>query len=150
MIWFDKKNQDVMFTDIREEHDHKIWSSTKNDSVSYINVDPDIIADFTDLPFEDNTFFLVVFDPPHLIHINETAWMYKKYGKLHEGWEPMIRDGYRECMRVLKPYGTLIFKWSERDISAKKIIEVIGDKPLFGNRSGKSSSTIWMTFMKGI
>ena len=26
---------------------------------------PDLLADFTDLPFPDNTFALVVFDPPH-------------------------------------------------------------------------------------
>lgn len=31
-----------------------------------INVNPDVIGDFRDMPFESNSFNLVVFDPPHL------------------------------------------------------------------------------------
>ena len=85
MIWFDKNNQNALFMDCREEDDVQIWKSTKNDSVRYLNVHPDVLADFTHMPFKDNSFHLVVFDPPHLIHIGETAWLYKKYGKLRDG-----------------------------------------------------------------
>ncbi len=61
----------------------------------------------------------------------------------------MIRDGFQECMRVLKPDGVLIFKWSEYDIPAKKVWAAIGQRPLFGHHSGKKSKTFWACFMKG-
>ena len=61
----------------------------------------------------------------------------------------MIHDGFREAMRVLKPDGVLIFKWSEYDIPAEKVWRSIGQNPLFGHHSGKKSTTFWGTFMKG-
>lgn len=70
-----------------------------------LDVNPDVVCDFTDLPFDDNTFSLVIFDPPHLQKVSETAWLYKKYGKLGEDWPKMLHDGFAECMRVLKPDG---------------------------------------------
>ena len=36
---------------------------------------PDLLADFTDLPFPDNTFALVVFDPPHFERNGATGWL---------------------------------------------------------------------------
>lgn len=105
---------------------------------------------FTAMPFNDNSFELVVFDPPHLVKVGENAWLKKKYGKLPENWQKIIHDGFWECMRVLKPYGTLIFKWSEIDISTRDIIKAIGVEPLFGHRSGKAMKTHWLCFMKGV
>lgn len=147
-IWFDKINPNCLYIDNRVEHGTRIWKSTKNDSERKIDVQPDIVADFTDLPLPDNCFYLVIFDPPHLLKIGENAWLKKKYGKLPENWRPLIRDGFRECMRVLKPNGTLIFKWNETDIPTREIINTIGVEPLFGHRSGKQSKTHWLCFMK--
>lgn len=81
-IWFDKNHPSAVYMDCREEHGTAIWKSTKNDSVRTLDVEPDVIADFTDMPFPENTFHLVVFDPPHLIKIGENAWLKKKYGRL--------------------------------------------------------------------
>ena len=134
--------------DCREEHDTAIWKSTKNDSVRTLDVQPDVVADFTEMPFPDNTFNLVVFDPPHLLKVGDNAWLKKKYGKLPQDWPKIIRNGFDECMRVLKPYGTLVFKWSEIDIPTREIIKVIGQEPLFGHRSGKAMKTHWLCFMK--
>ena len=134
--------------DNRVENGTTIWSSTKNDSVRRLNVNPDVIADFTNIPFDDDTFHLVVFDPPHLKNIGDTAWMAKKYGKLPNDWKPLIHDGFWECMRVLKKNGVLIFKWSEIQIPTRDVINAIGIYPLFGNRSGKQSKTHWMVFIK--
>jgi hypothetical protein len=53
-------------------------------------------------------------------------------------------------MRVLKPDGVLIFKWSEYDIPADKVWKAIGQKPLFGHHSGKKSRTFWACYMKGV
>lgn len=71
----------------------------------------------------------------------------EKYGRL-SSWEDDIRQGFEECMRVLKPNGTLIFKWNEQQIPTARIIEIIGQKPLFGHTSGKGNKTIWMCFLK--
>jgi hypothetical protein len=61
----------------------------------------------------------------------------------------MIRKGFQECMRVLKDDGVLVFKWSDISVSTRDIINVIGEEPLFGHRSGKKMNTHWMCYMKG-
>lgn len=72
--------------------------------------------------------------------------MLKKYGTLDkQTWPQDIRQGFNECMRVLKPNGTLIFKWNEEQIKIKDILNVIEYKPLFGNKRAK---THWLVFMK--
>lgn len=153
MIWFDKNNPLALFVDQREVQDEVIWRSKDGQSERRITVAPDVIADFTSLPFADDSFFLVVFDPPHLLNLSEKSWVRKKYGVLPKDWEPLIKDGFWECMRVLKPNGTLCFKWSEAEsrncIPVSKVIEAIGCTPLFGTRVGNTKNTIWMTFMKG-
>ena len=149
MFWFDKKNPDVEFVDCREFEDAQIWKSGDGKAVRYCSVKPDTVADFTDLPFEDETFYLVVFDPPHLVHVGKNSWLAKKYGRLTGDWREMLRKGFSECLRVLKSNGTLVFKWSETDISVKEILNIIGHTPLFGHKSGKQAKTHWMCFMKG-
>lgn len=149
MFWFDKKNPDVEFVDCREFEDAQIWKSGDGKAIRYCSVKPDTVADFTDLPFEDETFYLVVFDPPHLVHVGKNSWLAKKYGRLTGDWREMLRKGFSECLRVLKSNGTLVFKWSETDISVKEILNIIGHTPLFGHKSGKLAKTHWMCFMKG-
>ena len=114
MFWFDKHNPLVLFVDKRSE----VVTAKDRDKIRTIEIKPDIIADFTHLPFEDNSFYMVVFDPPHLKTLGETSWMAKKYGKLPKDWQSLIHDGFTECMRVLKPYGTLVFKWNESEIKS--------------------------------
>lgn len=74
MFYFDKHDPNVLFTDIREYHD-TLCDGRK------LDVQPDMIADCTDLPFGDETFNMVVFDPPHLQKAGLNSWLYKKYGK---------------------------------------------------------------------
>jgi SAM-dependent methyltransferase len=142
MFWFDKNNPNVMFMDNRE------LDTTLCDGRKLI-ISPDTIADFRDIPFADNSFYLVVFDPPHLIKVGDTSWLAKKYGKLDKvTWRDDIQKGFNECMRVLKPNGTLIFKWNETDVSIREIIKVIGCEPLFGHTTKASGNTTWLCFMK--
>lgn len=147
MFWFDKNNPDVLFIDKRKEKLIAKDSSKKSGQIS-IDVNPDIIADFTDMPFNDNCFHLVVFDPPHLKKLGENSWMNKKYGRLPDNWELEIKKGFDECMRVLKPCGTLIFKWNEDQIKVRDVLKIIPYKPLFGHTSGRNAKTIWIAFMK--
>ena len=139
-MWFNKANPDTIYVDKREFYEEKYGRTC--------NVSPDMIADFTDLPFPDESFYLVVFDPPHLHRLGDSSWMAKKYGKLFATWETDIKGGFDECMRVLKPNGVLIFKWNERDIKTVDILKLIEVEPLFGHPSGSNAQTIWMTFMK--
>jgi 23S rRNA G2069 N7-methylase RlmK/C1962 C5-methylase RlmI len=138
MIWFNKQNDDVLYMDNRQ------FTDVLCDG-RILNVSPDVIADFRNMPFEDDLFFLVVFDPPHLRKAGESSWLAKKYGVLSGDWKKDISQGFNECMRVLKPNGTLIFKWNEEQIKLGEILKVINKKPLFGNRRSK---THWMVFMK--
>ena len=139
MFWFDRENPDVVFMDKRNE---KIVLQDGREVV----IRPDIVGDFRTIPFPDNSFSLVVFDPPHLLRAGEKSWLAAKYGKLEKTWKEDLRKGFNECMRVLKTDGILIFKWSEDQISTADVLKIIPEKPLFGNRRGKA---IFLVFMKG-
>ena len=149
VFWFDKENPNCLFIDKRSETVEAKDSSQKS-GLRTIEVKPDLIADFTDMPFENETFAMVVFDPPHLKTLGQNSWMAKKYGRLPDDWQFMIQKGFKECMRVLKPQGVLIFKWNELEINSKQVLDLIPYKPLFGHTSGKQAKTIWMAFMKGV
>lgn len=145
-MWFNKNHPAAVYCDNNPRFFTNVWGS--NPSKRKCVVEPDIVCDFTDLPFDDESFSLVVFDPPHLIKAGETSWMVKKYGRLDDNWREMIHDGFSECMRVLRTDGVLIFKWSETQIPANEVWKAIGQKPLFGHHSGKKSNTFWGCFMK--
>lgn len=118
----------------------------KLDSGHVIDVNPNLVADFRKMPFEDNSFYHVVFDPPHLLRCGNNSWLAKKYGKLNEKtWKEDIQKGFHECMRVLKPNGTLVFKWNEEQIKLSEILSTIDCEPLYGNKRAK---THWLVFMK--
>lgn len=124
MFWFDKENANTIFMDNRELED--ILCDGRK-----LEIKPDVVADFRNIPFSDNLFKLVVFDPPHLLRIGENSWLAKKYGKLDENWREDIKQGFKECMRVLEQYGVLIFKWNEQQIKLKEILDIIDYEPLF-------------------
>lgn len=83
-IWFNKEHPAAVYCDIREEELTGIWKSGDRQSERTCIVKPDIQCDFTDLPLEDESFSLVVFDPPHLRYAGATGWLAKKYGRLDE------------------------------------------------------------------
>lgn len=141
MCWFDKNNDGVLFGDIRQE------SHTLCDGRQLL-INPDIQFDFRALPFDANSFSLVLFDPPHLVRAGEKSWLKAKYGVLSSDWRTDISQGFSECFRVLKPDGVLVFKWNEMQVPLKELLALTPVKPLFGNRSGKNNNTHWVTFMK--
>ena len=138
MFWFQKEHPETVYMDCRT-------LKTELCDGRKLIISPDCIGDFREMPFDDESFYLVVFDPPHLKQLGQNSWMAKKYGVLEHTWKDDIRDGFCECMRVLKPNGTLIFKWNEEQIKLKEILDLIPFKPLFGN---KRSKTHWMVFFK--
>lgn len=69
MFYFDKSDQRVLFCD------NRTVETELCDGRKFI-VNPDIECDFTRLPFEDGSFKLVVFDPPHLLRKQEKVkWL---------------------------------------------------------------------------
>ena len=145
-IWFQKNHPNAIFCDKRREEWEGVFGTAKKKR--HLVIDPDIQCDFTDLPFEDKSFALVVFDPPHIKGLTDKSWMKKSYGVLPDEWEQLIHDGFWECMRVLREDGVLVFKWSDISVSTREVINAIGIEPLFGHRSGKKMNTHWMCFMK--
>ena len=115
MFYFDKNDDRVLFQDIRN------FETTLCDGRTF-SVHPDVQADFTDMPYSDNSFSMVVFDPPHLLRnvgksefadiygslnpkATPTGYQQIKYGALqNSNWRDMIRDGFTETRktRILK------------------------------------------------
>ena len=144
-MWFDKRNPLAMYVDRRREH----WRTEYPCGTKTADIDPDVLADFTDLPFPDNTFALVVMDPPHIAgQTTTTGMIVRQYGMLTGDWRDMLRRGFAECFRVLRPEGTLIFKWNECRIPVKEIMPLSPVPPLFGHKSGKTMKTHWVAFLK--
>lgn len=147
-MWFDRRDARALFIDKRRETLLAKDFSVKNGEREIV-VDPNLVADFTALPFPDETFSLVAFDPPHIQRSGDTSWLLKKYGALRGSWRDEIRKGFAECFRVLRTGGTLVFKWNETEIPLREILLLTPQKPLFGHRTGRQAKTHWCCFLKG-
>lgn len=142
-FWFNKNHPNTIYTDL-EPRPKGICKERPN-----FSCEPDITADFRNLPFKDKIFKHVVWDPPHLLRLTESSIMRKKFGVLnHKTWQSDLKKGFSECWRVLDNYGTLVFKWNEGEITTKEILELFPEEPLYGHPTAKSGKTKWMCFMK--
>ena len=138
-MWWNDKN------DIRAVYmDNRDLECTLCDG-SIFKVAPDVVGDFRNIPFPDESFKMVLFDPPHLTHGGETSWIFAKYGKLTSNWKLDLSQGFNECFRVLKQGGTLIFKWSDVDIKLSEILKLTNEKPVVMH---KRSKTHFIVFLK--
>lgn len=140
MMWMDKQHPDVVFGDKRTET-HVLCDGRT------LRIEPDMTLDFTALPFEDGTFKLVVFDPPHLHTAGPRSWLAAKYGKLGPNWREDLRKGFAECFRVLATDGVLVFKWNETQVKVGEVLALTPVQPLFGHVSGRKGLTHWLVFM---
>ncbi len=143
MFWLNRNDPRAVFVDIRAE------SHTLCDG-RHLEIKADLVADFRAQPFADNSFQIVVFDPPHLTHCGPNGWQGKKYGILSKSWRDDLTQGFTEAFRVLRPGGVLIFKWNETHIPTREIIKLSAVPPMFGHPSGARAKTNWLTFMKEV
>jgi len=142
-FYFDKEDDRVLFGDIRAKETHLL---TNNQT---IHIEPDEVMDFREIPYPDESFQCVIFDPPHRIKLKVESDFIKKYGSLErESWQEDISKGFAECFRVLKVNGTLIFKWSEVSIPLREVLKITPYKPVLGHPSGKRMGTHWVLFIK--
>ena len=140
MMWENKQHPNTIYLDERSE------------------CNPDIIGDFRDLiQFPTERFRLVVFDPPHAVRNTIHGRILHDFGVLKcETWQSDLKLGLKECMRVLKPYGILLFKWNTCSKKISEVKKLLPFKPLFmqttkgdqKNRGRFSSTTVWFCFMK--
>ena len=77
MFYFDKNDDRVLFQDIRS------FETTLCDGRKF-EIKPDIQADFTNMPYEDESFQMIVFDPPHLLRNVGNSKFAEIYGSLNE------------------------------------------------------------------
>jgi len=147
MFWFDHSDRRAIFVDKRRER-HTLPDVSSTGGSRELVIDPDVQADFTMLPFPDSSFAHIIFDPPHRTRNGAKSWMGLKYGTLGDDWPEMLRRGFAECFRVLRPEGTLVFKWCEVHIPVSRILELTPERPLYGHKSGKNGQTHWIVFMK--
>ncbi len=137
-MWRDKNNKNTVYMDIRQVEKGTIelqpnWS-----------VQPDVIGDYRDMPFDDEAFRYVIWDIPHKIkHDNGIITM--KYGYLGESWQHDLTVAFVEIMRVLKPQGMLIFKFNDLAIPFNEIrkcfpMQEIGFTP---TKKGVNTTAFW-------
>jgi len=67
-IWHpeNKDHDNTLYVDRREEAPGFTTDGYDGHYESY-SVEPDEVQDFRDLPYEDEKFNLIVFDPPHVV-----------------------------------------------------------------------------------
>jgi len=141
-IWCEgqKENDRTLFIDNRETEPGNIGQPNR-----YYAVQPDEVQDFRDLPYESESFDLVVFDPPHVTRENGMeslkGHMTKKYGALHaETWQDDLRRGFLELFRVLRPGGSLVFKFADNAADFEEVLRLAPEPPLFGTRTKKTNT----------
>ena len=150
-IWFQKNHPCVIFMDKRKEKIYTKSKGTKFRNSRIIKVNPNMLAKWENLPFEDNSFDMIVFDPPHKIENRgiKMAKLHHQYGRLYrDNWNVVLKDGIKELFRVMKKEGVFVFKWCESDKSLSDVLKYFPYKPLFGTRTGQANKNHWIVFIK--
>jgi tRNA G10 N-methylase Trm11 len=137
-FWVNKNHSDVVYIDVRPE------------------VKPDFIMDCRKTAFEDKTFDLIVFDPPHISLSPDSKGIFgEKYGRFRaREIRILIYEAFIEFHRILQDDGLVIFKWNTHSQSLRTIFPLITKfEILFGQlvaqRIEHPSQTLWFTLKKG-
>lgn len=134
--WYNKQHPDTTYVDIRPE------------------MAPDVVCDTTSLPFEDATFDLLSFDPPHMC-CGPNSNMAAQYGH----WTTQqildtVSGTAKEAHRVAKQDALLTLKWNSHDIRLERVLALMESfwEPLYGQttaiRDKHKSATTWTVFRK--
>ena len=143
-MWVDKECDSAVFMDQRKVY---MEFTSSDGRTRKCDINPDVVADYSRLPYKDQSFSMVVFDPPHLTDISPLADIAQKYGILFPNWRETLPEGFVEAMRVLRPNGTLVFKWNDIQTSISEVINLFPQRPLYGHPTGKQGRTKWLIYM---
>lgn len=136
------------------------------DKETRLSTPPDIFAVWQKLPFRDNVFSLVYFDPPHSkfglnsVHMNPKGWSEPRivegrkiggtwWGSLESGWYGIFHKAQKEFARVSN---LLCFKWNTTSHSLEKVLRVFEEWIETHRKNHNSdlkrgkSETWWITF----
>jgi hypothetical protein len=117
---------------------------------------PDVILDSRNLPFKDESFSLIAYDPPHRVTDDGmqvlSGVIEQKYGAVRaETWQRDLRASFDELWRVLDSGGTVTFKWCDVHKSHSEVINAIDRTPLYGVTTEKDRAvTKWWVFHKDV
>ena len=117
---------------------------------------PDVLADTRQLPFKDASFDLIAYDPPHRVTDGGMSQISgvieQKYGALcAETWQSDLADSFEELWRVLRPGGTITFKWADVHKSHDEVLRQLPETPLYGTTTGKDRALVkWWVFHKPV
>lgn len=155
-IWYggNKDRDDTLYLDIRDEESGFVREDYENLNCRRYDVSPDDTQDFRDLPHDDESFNLIVFDPPHAVRSDGMKTLRgvvtRRYGALHaETWQEDLRAGFVELWRVLAPGGTLVFKFADESADFDEVLSLAPTEPLVGTTvTDGSVETRWFVFYK--
>jgi len=125
------------------------------DGQEYIRIEPTKVGCVTKIPWPDQSFNMVIIDPPHAGRWGKSSFM----GALYGSWDrdTFVRKFYRansEVYRVLKPGGVLFLKVQDnegRDKIAERLLTKFRLllKIQQVNASGRTGhKTFWMIFVR--
>ena len=160
-MWYNKDNPNTIYMDKETDEDlfKRYSESLQCRNRPGINITKHktatVHANFKEIPYPNNSFNLIVFDPPHVITKKMSGSIQKCFGVLNpETWQSELKKGLEECMRVLKPKGVLLFKWNTFSKRVKELYPLFPSDPLFSqtttgnNQKRNKSKTVWFCFMK--
>ena len=157
MMWVTKEHPFVLFSDIEEE----------------LSIRPDEFIDSRDTGLEDESKFMVIFDPPHEYnHKKNRGYMTtpnddlcrEKWGKKssyygadkYKSKRELLRYIYecqKEFYRILRPQGVVFLRWAERRIPLDEILalfrgwQLMIRIPVF-KKGPEKTDTYWLMLMK--
>lgn len=155
-IWHpeNKDRDDTLYIDKREEESGFLGREDYGYNKRNYDIQPDEVQDYRDLPYSDESFNLIVFDPPHAVRSDGMETLngvsHKKWGCLHaETWQEDLKAGFDELFRVLNSGGTLIFKFNDESADFQEVLDCAPKPPLFGTSvKDYNSETRWFAFYK--
>ena len=150
-IWYQKDLPFVTFMDKRNGTFVARSENSKLKDNRYKKIKPDIVSEWKDAPFPDESFDMIVFDPPHKIgrRDKKICSLEVSYGMLYaDDWRHVLSGGINKLFKLLKPEGFFILKWCETDKPLEEILKLFPYKPLFGTRTGQKNMNHWVVFIK--
>jgi len=143
--------EEIIFIDVRKGTFTSINYPDKS-----VTVQPDILADDRHLPFRDNTFTLIIFDPPHGQY-SMKSYLGPRFGGLtSRELRYLFIYANIEFHRVLKTPGYLLIKCVDSDDYDYKVKRAFTNFKLLldikypsqAHTKGSKTNTHWLLYVK--